>query len=72
MNKVRVVYDLRSAPDEHPQKVMKRLQGELGFTILGAVPQSIADCWWFWVQIFGPTEWPPYIKEAEWLPIGTA
>ncbi len=79
MAKARVVYDCyamgsghpRAAPDEHPQQVMTRLAGELGFTILGSVAQSIGDCWWFWVEYTVKPTWPAYLGEAEWLPVGT-
>ncbi len=78
--KQRVVYSIYSmgdggpedAPMEHPQKKMRSLATEQGFVILGAVPQSLGDCWWFWVEYSEPPIWPPYIHAADWLPVGTA
>ena len=33
---------------EHPEIQMKKL----GYKVIGSVPQSIADCWWFTVENF--------------------
>lgn len=72
MSQARVVYSCYPpSPDEHPQAVMKKLSTELGFEILGSVPQSMGDCWWFWVSYEATPAWPPYITEDEWLPVGT-
>jgi hypothetical protein len=71
----RYYYDLGGPnperPNEHPQLVMRRLSVELEFKILDAVPQSIADCWWFWIEFEKKPSFPSYITEASWLPIGT-
>jgi hypothetical protein len=60
-----------AAPEEHPEIVMNRLASNLDFKILDSVPQSIGDCWWFWVEYSKDPDWPPYIKKTEWLPVGT-
>lgn len=45
-------YSMRTAFDigitDHPQKVMR----EMGYTVLGAVPQSVYEQWWFTVEDF--------------------
>jgi hypothetical protein len=69
---IRVIYSLaeHGAPNEHPQVVMQRLADELHFTILGAVPQSICDQWWFWIEFDRKPDFPEFITEARWLPVG--
>lgn len=67
-----LVYDLMGGPDEHPQLVMRQLSASLGFKLLGATPQSIADQWWFWIEREEPIEWPLYLRCAPWLPINSA
>ena len=47
--------------NEHPQKHMK----DLGYKIIGSVPQSIADCWWFTVEEF-IEPLPPYLSVIEY------
>ena len=67
-----VIYWMQDAPQEdHPQTNMKRLSDNLGFKILGAVPQSAGDQWWFWIEYEAKPKLPDYVKETEWLPIGT-
>lgn len=56
-------YDLLTASFEckeyrHPQRVMQ----ELGYKIIGAVPQSIADQWWFTVEDY-IEPLPPYLSK---------
>lgn len=46
--------------NEHPQTQMKNL----GYKVLGGVPQSIADCWWFTVEEF-IEPLPPYLTKME-------
>lgn len=58
-------YDLRTAFEcgvhAHPQIQMQ----SLGYKLLGSVPQSIADCWWFTVdKIRYPL--PDYLTEMEY------
>jgi hypothetical protein len=55
----------------HPQIGMRRLADAQQFTILAGVPQSMGDCWWFWVEYSTKPNWPSHITEAEWLPIGS-
>ncbi len=70
----RLVYWMQAAPpDEHPQAVMHKLASDKAFRILGAVPQSIADQWWFWIEWEGKRpELPSYVSPGKWLPVGTA
>lgn len=46
---------------EHPQRQMRKLWYE----ILGSVPQSIADCWWFTVKEF-IEPLPDYLTKMEY------
>lgn len=46
---------------EHPQEQMKKL----GYTIIDAIPQSIADCWWFTVDKF-IEPLPPYLRKIKY------
>jgi len=67
-----VIYDMTGdAPNEHPQVVMQRLGEELGFTIIDSVPQSIADCWWFWIKYSEKPKLPSYVRQVKWRPIGS-
>lgn len=52
-------YDLYTAPQGHPQTVMKNL----GVRYLHATPQSIADQWWFWCCEGVPSPLPPYLSD---------
>lgn len=52
-----VVVDLYTAP-KHAQTCMK----ELGINYQLAVPQSIADCWWFFNCKNLPGQLPKWIK----------
>lgn len=58
-------YCIYSAQDarcgKHPQKVMI----DLGITYKMAVPQSIADQWWFYCPNNLPDELPKYLKLGE-------
>ena len=62
-------------PHRHPQKIME----ELGITYECAVPQSLADSWWFLNVGNVPPELPTYIRELElsdeqlshWMPYAT-
>ena len=60
-----LVYDMWTAYDcgikEHPQTVMKNL----GYEVIGSVPQSIADCWWFTVKEF-IEPLPKYLTKIEY------
>ena len=70
----RLVYHVPSAPAFHPQKVMRGLGIDLRFTVLDCTPQSLGDCWWFWVEWseYDTTpEWPPFVTPADWLPVGS-
>lgn len=50
-------YDVTERADEHMRK--------LGYEILGAVPQSLGDCWWFTVkEIIEPL--PPYLRQMKY------
>lgn len=79
VDQARVIYDLyaagsgqpNTAPLEHPQQIMRQLAGELGFKIIGSVPQSMGDCWWFWIEYSAKPVLPAYIFEADWLPVGS-
>jgi hypothetical protein len=77
MQQVRVVYDAYAtgqpgnAPTEHPLRVMQQFADELGFKIIGSMPRSIGDCWWFWIEYSQKPSLPAYIHEAEWLPVGS-
>ena len=53
--------DLKCGVNEHPQKQMKNL----GYKVIGSVPQSIADCWWFTVEEF-IEPLPPYLKKMSY------
>lgn len=63
---IQLRYDMMTAaldcgiPD-HPQRKMI----DLGYEIIHAVPQSIADQWWFTVdKIIDPL--PPYLEKMEY------
>ena len=51
-------YDMYPAPMEHPQVVMKKL----GIKYQIAVPQSIADQWWFLNCENVPDNLPKYLE----------
>jgi hypothetical protein len=51
-------YYLQGSPNEHAQTVMK----QMGITYQQAVPQSIADQWWFFNCENVPDELPAYIE----------
>jgi hypothetical protein len=46
------------------------MAASLGFRILGAVPQSIADGWDFWIEFDGEPTFPDYFTKRPWKPIG--
>lgn len=59
-------YDLITASMEcqiydHPERNMRNL----GYKIIHAVPQSIADQWWFTVEEY-IEPLPPYLKKMEY------
>lgn len=58
-------YDLREANEcginDHPQLQMKRL----GYKVIGAVAQSLYDCWWFTVEDF-IEPLPPYLTKTKY------
>lgn len=62
-------FEVYGSPNDHPQKVMKKL----GITYQYAVPQSIADQWWFFNCENLPEKLPEYLyelrnfKTGEWL-----
>lgn len=62
-------YDLHSAFDSgeprHAQTVLK----SMGVTYLHEVPQSIADCWWFYGPQNLPEPLPDYMSVREVNPI---
>ena len=75
-------YCMLSAADagehRHPQQVVRDLAATHGFAILGAVPQSIADGWDFWLEYDAngdyddstePPAFPAYFRAASWKPI---
>lgn len=74
----RLFYDLMSAAFEcgeerHPQTVMRELSTRLGFTILGAVPQSLFDGWDYWVEESRPVDYPKFLQRSvPWKSIGEA
>ena len=47
--------------NDHPQTQMKKL----GYKVLGSVPQSIADCWWFTVEDY-IEPLPPYLTKMNY------
>lgn len=51
--------DVNRLGSMHPQKAMK----ELGITYSKAVPQSIADQWWFYDCENVPDKLPPFLIE---------
>ena len=62
----------------HPQRVVRDLAATLNFVVLGAVPQSIADGWDFWIEYDAngdyddstePPAFPAYFRAASWKPI---
>ena len=57
MNRVDISFDIY-ASILHPQKVLK----DLGVTYQKAVPQSIADCWWFFGVENLPDDLPDDLK----------
>lgn len=60
-----ISYDLRTAFEcginEHPQRQMAKL----GYKVMGAVSQSMYDCWWFTVEDF-IEPLPPYLKKIKY------
>lgn len=54
-------YDTEGKDHRHAQTVMR----ELGITYFHAVPQSIADAWWFFDCENVPDELPPWIKPRD-------
>ena len=58
-------YDMITAIEhkinEHPQKQMEKL----GYKVIGAVAQSLYDCWWFTVEDF-IEPLPPYLKKIKY------
>jgi hypothetical protein len=58
-------YDLRGAYEYgvkiHPQEQMQKL----GYKVIGSVPQSIGDCWWFTVEEFVGS-FPPYLSKMKY------
>lgn len=50
------LYDI----DEHAQKLMKRIGAEYGL----AVPQSIADCWQFYMCEYDRDKLPDFVRVA--------
>lgn len=69
-------YCTRSASDQnenrHPQEVVRDWSRSRGFTILDAVPQSIADGWDFWIEVHEGQDlvFPSFFRACEWKPIG--
>lgn len=54
--------------DEHAPEAMRRLSADLGFRIVAAMPQSLGDQWWFWIEHDGPRpEFPEHIRYGEWM-----
>jgi len=72
MSQSRVVYWLQGAPNRHPQEVIRELSVALGFRVIGATPQSIADQWWFWIEYDVKPNLPGFMNWAEWRPVGSA
>ena len=75
-------YCMQSAADagehRHPQQVVRGLSEMHGFTVLGAVPQSLFDGWDFWIEYDAngdyddstePPAFPAYFRAASWKPI---
>lgn len=63
---IRVIYDLNTAGFqhgivEHAQKQMKAL----GIKVHAAQPQSLYDCWEFWIDK-PDFPLPSYITESKW------
>lgn len=54
-------YNMWGSPNEHPQTQMNKL----GYNVIGSVPQSIGDQWWFTVEeIIYPL--PKYLSEMQY------
>ena len=47
--------------NKHPQKQMK----ELGYNVIGSVPQTISDSWWFTVEEY-IEPLPKYLSKFEY------
>ena len=65
-----LVYDLMCANMDHKemrhaQEVMK----DLGITYHHATPQSMGDCWQFWVCKDVPKDLPEYLTEVKTNPM---
>lgn len=52
-------YSMWASPNEHPQRVMR----DLGITYEKAIPQPIADQWWFINCQNVPDALPKYLTE---------
>lgn len=75
----RVFYDLNMAGDKgearHPMVVMRELAQKHGFTLIGAVPQSLFDGWDFWIEStnIAVLDLPCFFRERiPWKPVGQA
>lgn len=60
-----LIYSMYEAPQGHPQQVMK----ELGITYALSVPQSMFDCWEFFLPENVPNKLPKYLKWFECDPM---
>jgi len=74
--KQHLFYDLRTAQESgesrHPQIVMKMLAENLGFEILGALPQTAFDGWEFWIEYNTIPKLPKYLDLHPWTEVGSA
>jgi hypothetical protein len=56
--------EIKRMGSAHPQKTME----ELGITYERAIPQSIADQWWFLNCANVPKDLPPFLKDLGFEP----
>lgn len=58
--------------ERHPQIIFKELAEKLEFKILASVPQTMFDCWEFWIEFKEYPELPDYFYQNGWSPVGQA
>ena len=77
----RVFYDLLSAVYEdkevrHPLIVMRLLEVQYEFKIIGKIPQTLFDGWDFWIEAENIeqvlSQLPKYIKNVPWKGVNEA
>ena len=60
-----LILDMYKIPQKHPLQLMKNL----GITYALAVPQSMGDCWQFYLPENVPKRLPKYLKLVEFAPM---